>query len=150
MGALRCQLPAGASTAAEGQRLLHHGLEVEAAGEGAGEEAVLAKGAAMELLLPDPSTPHLAVEVEAEEAMLLLLPDPSTPLMQLPHLAAVCSVRRSKGAPEAAREAVAACRPPFHAQTHLSLDFRGKTRASNSCSCRANSRSVCLCVFRDM
>ena len=40
MGALRCQLPAGASTAEEGQRLLHHGLEVEAAGEGAGEEAV--------------------------------------------------------------------------------------------------------------
>ena len=40
MGALRCQLPAGASTAEEGQRLLHPGLEVEAAGEGAGEEAV--------------------------------------------------------------------------------------------------------------
>ena len=149
MGALRCQLPAGASTAVEGQRLLHPGLEVEAAGEGAGEEAVLAKGAAMELLLPDPSTPHLAVEVEAEEAMLLLLPDPSTPLMQLPHLAAVCSVRRSRGAPEAAREAVAACRPPFHAQTDFDLISAVKqephdSQTSCSCSCRANSPSECV------
>ena len=65
MGALRCQLLVGASTAAEGKRLLLPALEVESAGEEAAEEAVLAKRAIMELLLPDPSTPHPALEVEA-------------------------------------------------------------------------------------